>query len=739
MTKEAERVVVILDGSKELNPSIIKWPLFGLSLKPGDKLLVLGILHQVINPSTFSFMGAGKLMGFKSKVDTSSIFGTNRRITVEEMGKKLEQYNKDAALVKISEQYKKEQIEFQVKILAGYPLKDVAARAVKSFGATWLVLDRHMKNDQRYFVENLSCNIVRLKKDCNAEELRGPNVKDNFKLPQCHIPYAEMIPAIGPQRLHSPQNREGESIGEHQSHSNRKSISRSSSASSISGNRAPFLSYNEPKSSSSSMYVHDEAYGTTTGPETGGEHSPLSINESGDQKDLQSPDENPKQHNHNDDWMGGNPGDQVFKNSLCLICKNRRPKIGWMRDFTYAELQAATEGFNAKNFLSEGGFGSVYRGEINGMKIAVKQHKYNASLQGEKEFKSEVHVLRTARHENLVMLVGSCSEGNHRLLVYEYVCNRSLDLHLSSKDSFKTTLWFFTLFLCNEISNRCMHVCISFLAKLIAEHSRRPLSWQKRVKIALGTAKGLKYLHDNNIIHRDMRPNNILVTHEFEPLLGDFGLARTQHEDSDKSSETMTRVVGTLGYLAPEYAECGKVSTKTDVYSFGVVLLQLITGMKTTDKRLGGKSLVGWARPLLKDRNYPDLIDQRILDKHDVHQLFWMVRVAEKCLTKDPQKRLSMDKVVFALNYITDCDNFCGIEDFSPAQSDTVSQDSYDSVSQSPFEDDSVFTIETTSANSLSLFNERLPPSPPISSKSSASTLFGESASSSGSNHERYL
>ncbi|MBA0665079.1 hypothetical protein Goklo_004994 [Gossypium klotzschianum] len=702
MTKEAERVVVILDGSKELNPSIIKWPLVGLSLKPGDKLLVLGILHQVINPSTFSFMGAGKLMGFKSKVDTSSIFGTNRRITVEEMGKKLEQYNKDAALVKISKQYKKEQIEFQVKILAGYPLKDVAARAVKSFGATWLVLDRHMKNDQRYFVENLSCNIVRLKKDCNAEELRGPNVKDNFKLPQCHIPYAEMIPAIGPQRLHSPQNRGGESIGEHQSHSNRKSISRSSSASSISGNRAPVLSYNEPKSSSSSMYVHDEAYGTTTGPETGGEHSPLSINESGDQKDLQSPDENPKQHNHNDDWMGGNPGDQVFKNSLCLICKNRRPKIGWMRDFTYAELQAATEGFNAKNFLSEGGFGSVYRGEINGMKIAVKQHKYNASLQGEKEFKSEVHVLRTARHENLVMLVGSCSEGNHRLLVYEYVCNGSLDLHLS-------------------------------------KHSRRPLSWQKRVKIALGTAKGLKYLHDNNIIHRDMRPNNILVTHEFEPLLGDFGLARTQHEDSDKSSETMTRVVGTLGYLAPEYAECGKVSTKTDVYSFGVVLLQLITGMKTTDKRLGGKSLVGWARPLLKDRNYPDLIDQRILDKHDVHQLFWMVRVAEKCLTKDPQKRLSMDKVVFALNYITDCDNFCGIEDFSPAQSDTVSQDSYDSVSQSPFEDDSVFTIETTSANSLSLFNERLPPSPPISSKSSASTLFGESASSSGSNHERYL
>ncbi|XVF24557.1 hypothetical protein REPUB_Repub13aG0138400 [Reevesia pubescens] len=95
-------------------------------------------------------------------------------------------------------------------------------------------------------------------------------------------------------------------------------------------------------------------------------------------------------------------------------------------------------------------------------------------------------------------------------------------------------------------------------AKLIAQHTRRPLSWEKRVKIALGAARGLKYLHDNNIIHRDMRPNNILVTHEFEPLLGDFGLARTQHEDSNQSSETITRVVGTLGYLAPEYVECGK-------------------------------------------------------------------------------------------------------------------------------------------------------------------------------------
>nr|TKS08809.1 inactive protein kinase [Populus alba] len=194
--------------------------------------------------------------------------------------------------------------------------------------------------------------------------------------------------------------------------------------------------------------------------------------------------------------------------------------------------------------------------------------------------------------------------------------------------------------------------------------------------------------------------------------LGDFGLARTQHEDSEPSLET--RVVGTLGYLAPQYAECGKVSTKTDVYAFGVVLLQLITGLKTTDKILGG---IVSARPLLKERNYPDLIDQRILESHDVHQLFWMVRVAEKCLSKDRQKRLTMDKVVYALNYIIESNSTCSLGELTSAKPDSPSsvQDSYESYDDTPS-----YTIETfspsfptdiTSTGSTSL---RLPPSPPI-------------------------
>ncbi|KAI9072846.1 hypothetical protein K1719_045182 [Acacia pycnantha] len=282
-----------------------------------------------------------------------------------------------------------------------------------------------------------------------------------------------------------------------------------------------------------------------------------------------------------------------------------------------------TQGFSQKNFLSEGRYGAVYKAEVCGITIAVKNLK-NTSFQGEREFKSEIQLLLRARHENVVMLLGSCSEGKHRLLVYEYVCNGSLDQHLS-------------------------------------QHSRIPLTWEERIKVAIGVSKGLQYLHENNIVHRDVRPNNILLTHDRQTLLGDFGLAGDQHQDAIHSTE----VIGTYGYLAPEYAEYGKVSAKIDVYSFGVVLLELITGMRTTDKRLKRRSLVGLARPLLKERRYNDLIDERIRNCHDFYQLFWMVRIAEKCLTRDPQKRLNMVAVVNALSRIMEGNNCIIPRDYS--------------------------------------------------------------------------
>lgn len=157
--------------------------------------------------------------------------------------------------------------------------------------------------------------------------------------------------------------------------------------------------------------------------------------------DMTGGDEQPKTQSpqkplihYSSDLTGGDEQEPEIRNCLCSICNNRRPKIGWKRVFTYAELHAATDGFSANNDQSENGFGVFFRGELNGLKITVKQQK-NASFQGDdKEFQSMVHGLSEVRHEHLVTLLGSCSEGNDRWLVYEYVCNGSLDQHLSRKN-----------------------------------------------------------------------------------------------------------------------------------------------------------------------------------------------------------------------------------------------------------------------------------------------------------------
>ncbi|GMY22849.1 probable serine/threonine-protein kinase PBL3 isoform X1 [Fagus crenata] len=596
MSEEAQRVLVIQDASRDVSSSAIRWTLQGLSLKPGDVVTLLGVLHQVNNPSTFSFM-RGRLLGYKNKADITSMFGANRKIVEDELAKKNEEYHNDEEIKKIAKQFETEKIEFHMKVHAGPCPKIVALTAAIKLRPTWVILHRSF-----HVVYQLS----RMKSNNRILKLRRPKEIGSRKLLMestvDQVTYNEMVPG-------SPDDEQ--------------SSSREDNA-------------------------------TNTEQETAGERSPFSIAEN---------QESSQKKNFTQGAQMNNKRSKATK----VIGQN--------------ELQAATDGFSQKSYLSEGGFGSVYRGELNGLKIAVKQHK-NASLQGEKEFKSEVHVLSKARHQNLVRLFGSCSEGSHRLLVYEYVCHGSLDQHLS-------------------------------------RHNCRPPSWEKRMKIAIGAAKGLQYLHENKIIHRDMRPNNILITHDHEALiisqihiafksLGDFGLARTQREDTENSSDT--RVVGTLGYLM-------------DVYAIGVVLLQIITGMSTTDKRIGGKSLVGWARPLLKEKNYPDLIDPRIMDSHDFHQLLWMVRVAEKCLARDPTKRLMMEKVVDALDYIMECNPTCGIKDFSPPHSDSVSSMPGSCESEGTMPDiDGSFSIEATSMSSMSQMSVRLPSSPPTQTNSSISS-----------------
>ncbi|XP_010687446.1 inactive protein kinase SELMODRAFT_444075 isoform X2 [Beta vulgaris subsp. vulgaris] len=298
---------------------------------------------------------------------------------------------------------------------------------------------------------------------------------------------------------------------------------------------------------------------------------------------------------------------------LCSKCQHQTPVFGKPpQSFTYAELATATNGFSINNFLAEGGYGSVYRGVLqDGQIIAVKQYKL-ASSQGDLEFCAEVEVLSCAQHRNVVTLIGFCVEGGRRLLVYEYICNNSLDYHLYGRS-------------CNT------------------------LEWPARQKIAVGAARGLRYLHEECrvgcIVHRDMRPNNILLTHDFEPLVGDFGLARCQ---PDGGVGEQTRVIGTFGYLAPEYAQSGQITEKADVYSFGIVLLELITGRKAVDinRPRGEQCLTEWARRVVKEVNIKKLIDPCLGDSYVKEDLCSMLQCASLCIRKDPDSRPRMSQVL---------------------------------------------------------------------------------------------
>ncbi|XP_044463010.1 PTI1-like tyrosine-protein kinase At3g15890 [Mangifera indica] len=283
------------------------------------------------------------------------------------------------------------------------------------------------------------------------------------------------------------------------------------------------------------------------------------------------------------------------------------------RIFSYKELYTATNGFSEDNKLGEGGFGSVYWGKTSdGLQIAVKKLKAMNS-KAEMEFAVEVEVLGRVRHRNLLGLRGYCAGTDQRLIVYDYMPNLSLLSHLHGQFA-------------NEVQ----------------------LDWKRRMKIVIGSAEGLLYLHHEvtpHIIHRDIKASNVLLDSDFEPLVADFGFAKLIPEGV---SHMTTRVKGTLGYLAPEYAMWGKVSESCDVYSFGILLLEILTGRKPIEKLPGGvkRTISEWAEPLILKGRFKDLVDPKLRGNFDNNQLKQAINVAALCVQSEPEKRPNMKEVV---------------------------------------------------------------------------------------------
>ncbi|KAL2939426.1 hypothetical protein RDABS01_007830 [Bienertia sinuspersici] len=302
--------------------------------------------------------------------------------------------------------------------------------------------------------------------------------------------------------------------------------------------------------------------------------------------------------------------------SKVSVVSSEVPNIGWGRWYSLRELEIATRGFSDENVIGEGGYGIVYKGVLeDGSFVAVK-NLLNNKGQAEREFKVEVEAIGKVRHKNLVGLVGYCAEGSQRMLVYEYVDNGNLEQWLHGD--------------VEDVS---------------------PLTWDVRMKIAIGTAKGLAYLHEGlepKVVHRDVKSSNILLDKNWNAKVSDFGLAKLL---GPEASYVTTRVMGTFGYVSPEYASTGMLSEGSDVYSFGVLLMELISGRCPVDysKPPGEMNLVDWFKGMVATRRADDVLDPLITVKPSSRALKRVLLICLRCIDLDANKRPKMGQIVHML------------------------------------------------------------------------------------------
>ncbi|KAJ8549701.1 hypothetical protein K7X08_033408 [Anisodus acutangulus] len=289
--------------------------------------------------------------------------------------------------------------------------------------------------------------------------------------------------------------------------------------------------------------------------------------------------------------------------------------------YDFSTIRAATDNFSSANKLGQGGFGPVYKGKLpNGEEVAVKRLSADSG-QGDLEFKNEVLLVARLQHRNLVRLLGFCLDGTERLLVYEFVPNASLDHFLFDRVK------------------------------------RRQLDWERRSKIIGGVAKGILYLHEDSrlrIIHRDLKASNVLIDEEMNPKIADFGMARLF--TLDETQGNTSRIVGTYGYMAPEYAMHGQFSVKSDVFSFGVLVLEILSGQKTTCFRNGEsvEDLLSYAWTNWHEGTATNLIDPILRGSSGLaRDIMRCIHIALLCVQENVADRPTMAAVVLMLSSLS--------------------------------------------------------------------------------------
>ncbi|KAB2637489.1 hypothetical protein D8674_028023 [Pyrus ussuriensis x Pyrus communis] len=291
----------------------------------------------------------------------------------------------------------------------------------------------------------------------------------------------------------------------------------------------------------------------------------------------------------------------------------RHPELQY---FDLSTILAATDNFSPVNKLGQGGFGTVYKGQLPNDQIIAVKRLSKTSGQGVEEFKNEVALIARLQHRNLVKLLGCCIEGEERILVLEHLPNKSLDYFLF-------------------------------------DHRRRSLlDWDKRFEIINGVARGILYLHQDSrvrIIHRDLKTSNILLDAEMNPKISDFGMARIFH--GDQLQDETNRIVGTYGYMSPEYAVFGRFSTKSDVFSFGIILVEIVSSKKNNGlyQEDHSMNLIGHVWQLWREDRALEIVDSS-LESYQSEEVVRCIQVGLLCVQEDPEDRPTMAAVVFMLS-----------------------------------------------------------------------------------------
>ncbi|CAA2956809.1 receptor-like cytosolic serine threonine- kinase RBK1 [Olea europaea subsp. europaea] len=572
-------IVFACDATKDRNKQEFKNTISNIRMlggitQVGDKITVLGVVHKILHP-----------MGYEMKIGHGPFFGTHVRAMEEEFSRKIDSYV--SMLHHSAAECEADEVEIEAKITVGGPMKKVVAKEVKTSNATWIVLDRHLRKELKYYLKNTPCKVALVLDDLSLEVLRPYSSNKDVG----DIEYTLFYSLSKPVKPLSDQDNEtiDNSIISVNSYLSMSTLD----GSNMTKNSSISLT---PNSNDHSFSSQDESSRNSTPGKSGN-------NAEGKNKYAVSPPMMIKESSQRSFVVPVLSTVNGMNNGLNSI------------GFSYSEIKIATDNFSSNNLLGEGGYGVAYKGQLKDGQLITAKVLKEASIQGSAEFHSEVNALSFVRHRNIVTLLGYCCKESTNILVYEYIWNKSLEWHLF-------------------------------------DNVDRVLEWRRRHAIAIEIAQGLCYLHEEcrgfPIIHLDVRPSQILLTHDFVPMLQDCGLAKWKTDEVDMQ----TRILGTPGYIAPDYTKNGIVSVQTDIYAFGIVLIQLMSGRRIVDSPRDDhqQSIIQWALSLIQPLALDKLIDPRLGDSYRMYEAYHMARTASLCVHTDPMMRPSMGEVLHLLD-----------------------------------------------------------------------------------------